>query len=214
MLASLALATIVLQDVNRMGLSSADILRMGRSNWVETYVNHFGKTSSDLVTAQSTYGEVLFEFNEGQLKNKSAATRAALRGLRRYAIDFQMNLIDLKACFSGGGTMWAPIRAGVVADVEELLQPLVLGRCRPQNRWTAVALVKNFDYINAQIGRNSKAMDRAKDAEISSKAARSLLKSARKSFDRIAEIAGKRSQDESDWILEFCNGQLQFDDVL
>lgn len=187
-------------------LSDLEILGMGRKAYVQKCMSDDPRPES-LVAAQLSFGEALVRANDTRLKTKSAETRLELRRLRRYMVDFSMNIMDAKSIYANPGSM-ITASSGVLADVEEMLQAILTGTCRARAPWSADAIGRNIDIFEREFKRSHKIIDSRKLKGSDTRAAIDAINLGRKSMKEIAKIASHRPSTESNWIFEFCNAQL------
>ncbi len=182
---------------------------MGRAAWRSHCLFASKDPIVSMIKAEETYGQALYRRNEERIKLKPASNRSILRSLRRLAVDFQMNMIDVRGVVSQGKGEWNTTRSMVQADVEELVQHLLMGSGRARARWAPQAILNNMQLIEQDVKRLRKKIDNARSSEGDSKYALDALTAARQSVVEIGKLTSKLSSRESDFVLEFCNNQLE-----
>jgi hypothetical protein len=203
------LAFLVGQSAASSTLSDEEILDMGRAAWRSHCLFASKDPIVSMIKAEETYGQALYRRNEERIKLKPASNRSILRSLRRLAVDFQMNMIDVRGVVSQGKGEWNTTRSMVQADVEELVQHLLMGSGRARARWAPQAILNNMQLIEQDVKRLRKKIDNARSSEGDSKYALDALTAARQSVVEIGKLTSKLSSRESDFVLEFCNNQLE-----
>ncbi len=203
------LAFLVGQNLSPTVVPDKEILGMGRAAWRSRCLLASKDPVVSIIRAEETYGQALYRRNEDDIKLKPASTRSILRSLRRLAVDFQMNMIDVKGVFAQGKGEWNTPRSMVQADVEEMVEHLLRGTGRARARWGAQAILNNMQVIEQDVKRFRKQIDNARSSEGDSKYALEALLAARESVVEIGKLSAKLSPRESDFVLEYCNNQLE-----
>jgi hypothetical protein len=84
-----------------------------------------------------------------------------------------------------------------------------MGSGRARARWAPQAILNNMQLIEQDVKRLRKKIDNARSSEGDSKYALDALTAARQSVVEIGKLTSKLSSRESDFVLEFCNNQLE-----
>lgn len=101
------------------GKTNAQILKMGRQQWFGFYTSKAGESTMGMADAERIYGEALMERNDKLLPKESRIRQSAIKTIRKSARAVGDQVVMIGMAYSGGGTMWTPVLAGVLADVEE-----------------------------------------------------------------------------------------------
>lgn len=157
-LSALPLVAAQSQADPKLGKSDAQILAMGRQKWFE-FATKLDDSTAGMASAERTYGQVLQRRNDNRMRPRPEAERTRFQQFRRWMTDFDSALVGVREAFSGGGTMWIPVYAGVVANVEEALYPVAIrqrpGRA-PGATWATVN--KNLAALQTEIERRKESL--------------------------------------------------------
>lgn len=104
------------------GKSSHEIVKMGRDEWYDWYVEKAGGESTmSMSFGQGIYGWALREENNKVLAQKPKEKQLYVTQLRKLMYDFRTHCVNMGRVNTGGGTMWTPVYAGIEAEVEEII---------------------------------------------------------------------------------------------
>lgn len=204
---TLILAAALNQSQEKLTLTDAEILKMGRDKFSTYYTDHIGYSTLDMCDAQSKYGEVIKKRNDGMLKTQPASIKTLVVKVRPILTKLESNAIDVSYAISGGGTMWNPVYAGVYADVEEVVYDLMQNHSPKARKVSEVRT--SIQGMKAALAKAKKEMDGIVTPE--------MFKDAGKSWDTVlrlsnqtVDIASKQSRQRSDALLDFIvnTGQM------
>lgn len=113
------------------GKSPSQVVAMGREKWFEFFTSKVGDSTAAMSGAESLYGACLKIANDKAIVKLPKEKRDQLGKLRYQLNRFNDEAIRLGEILSGGGTMWNPVFAGILADNEEAVAVLI-GRAKPR----------------------------------------------------------------------------------
>lgn len=154
------------------------ILRFSRERWIERYTAEHGESTASMVRAEALYGQALFARNNRLLTSKPEALHEQIGALRIGMTESASELIELSSEATEGGTMWAPIRAAVLADVEAVLHRVIAPEARRQSRIEQAAPVVSVSEVRGALG--------ALEARVT-KGAEPRIKAVRDRFEGLEE---------------------------
>ena len=115
---------------NLQGKTPEQVVQMGRDKWFKFFTGKVGDSTASMSGAERLYGDSLKYVNDKTIVKLPKAKRDAIGRLRQQLDTFHTELINLGDMLSGGGTMWNPVYAGVLADNEEAIA-VFIGRAKP-----------------------------------------------------------------------------------
>lgn len=141
------------------GKTNAQILAMGRQKWFDFYTSKAGQSTLDMSNAERLYGAALKERNDTLLRKQTKTRQEAVASIRKSGTAFGYGMVTVGFAYTGGGTIWNPIIAGVSADVEEALYDILARKplSKEQRKApTLAALQKEVDQVGARLVKDRK----------------------------------------------------------
>ncbi|MBX3119677.1 MAG: hypothetical protein KF784_11470 [Fimbriimonadaceae bacterium] len=141
------------------GKTNAQILSMGRSKWFDFYTSKAGQSTLDMSNAERLYGAALKERNDQRLAKESKTRKEAIAAIRKSADAFGYGMISVGIAYSGGGTIWNPVIAGVSADTEEALYDVLFKKPLSKENRKALSfatLQKEVEQIGSRLAKDQK----------------------------------------------------------
>lgn len=112
------------------GKTPEQVVQMGRAKWFTYFTGKVGDSTAAMSGAERLYGDCLKFVNDKTIVKLPKAKRDQIGRLRQQMDFFHSDLIYLGDMLSGGGTMWNPVYAGILADCEETVA-VFIGRSKP-----------------------------------------------------------------------------------
>ena len=192
------------EESETYGKTWQQIVAMGRTKWYEFFTSRAGESTLGMSRAEYLFGTSLLQHNDSKIKKTSSALRSQIVALRKPLQRFAESLIDVSSAFTGGGTMWTPVRAAVLANTEEVVSYL-LGAKNPKAKPTKTSEITNqLNHVESQLKLSKESIDSMAMHSTNSTQAQALVSSARKEFDAIVRVAKGLSRTDSDRVLSFC----------
>lgn len=132
------------------GKTPEQVVQMGREKWFHFFTGKVGDSTAAMSGAERLYGDSLKFVNDKTIVKLPKAKRDSIGRLRQQMDTFHSELIYLGDMLSGGGTMWNPVYAGILADCEELVA-VFIGRSKPVKHGSTPEAAINLleRYLNA-----------------------------------------------------------------
>ncbi len=180
------------------GKSEAQILAMGQDKWEKFYSAKAGNSTMAMSEMKDIFGEAAKHRNDKLIAKASPAVRKRMKTLRNYMNDLAQSAVDVAYNISGGGTMWAPVSAGIAGDLELTLYPLLVGKGKAPSHVSATA-------VPAELEKVRKAMVSAHGTP-GFDLKRSMVGYGRMrvKYFEISRLLKNRPRSESDRVLGFC----------
>lgn len=186
------------------GKTANQIVALGRTKWFEFYTAKAGESTLSMASAERIFGESLRSLNNSRLRRANSAVQQITKKLRPLLTDLGGKMIQVASALSGGGTIWTPVRAGLLADVEEVIDFLLGNRREKITSVTTAEISNQLDHVVSQLKSNAASIDSmAVDSPKSSEAIK-LVQDCRELVRQIAVIAKASSRAESSRILAYC----------
>ncbi len=125
--ACLFVSAVACAQTATFGKTNSQILAMGREKWFDFYTSKAGQSTLGMADAERYYGLALAERNNVLLRKQSKNRQTLLSSVRKRSGELGERMVLVGMAYSGGGTMWTPVLAGIKADSEELLYALLKG---------------------------------------------------------------------------------------
>lgn len=195
--------TYSLEDT--FGKTEAQILTMGRAKWNEfTSSQPGGSSTAGMCMTEAAFGLALRRSNDRFIVKLAPARRKQIADLRQPMAKFNEACIMIGSTFSGGGTMWHPVHAGIQADVEEIVQAFVKRGSKPAPKRVASDISKELDKLSVVLKQNQSELDDFKGSGFGFEVGMKALREARAEFAKIVAIAKGMPRAESDRLLQYC----------
>jgi hypothetical protein len=174
---------------------------MGRDRWFEFFTSGDNRdNSADQCAAEEMYGRALERRNHLRIGGLSEARRSFVYRIRENLLDFETNSIEAVASVGGGGSTWKLVRAGIIADVEEVIGRLTGDRGpSPAARRTG-DVERRLDALQRKLQASQIPAGEAYSGEYGLK----HLREARETFQVLARVLKKATRAESDLVLTAC----------
>lgn len=214
MLAALVLlvvGSVQVEDVPRK--SDAAIIKMGRSKWFEFYTSKAGDSTAAMCDAESFFGEALLRTNDKELAKQAQATRRFIGSSRTLMADYRNALIELGSVFSGGGTMWNPVYAGTLADVEEVVAAIIEPRKKAKKAWMVSGVTKPLAAWGPKLRGLRDDADVSKSITGGYDRGVKCLAIADAKLAAMTHLLKTQNRRVSDLVLEFCFEQTKLPNV-
>lgn len=101
------------------GKSAEQIVKMGHEKWYDFYIGREGESTMSMSFCETYYGWAMRTVNNKTVFSQSMDEQNRITHLRDNMEKFAYSCIEVGRAYSGGGTLWNPVYAGVVGDVEE-----------------------------------------------------------------------------------------------
>lgn len=187
------------------GLTDAQVLALGRAKYRDFHYSKAGGSTAAAVECEVIYGQALYRRNSTLEAKLPESKRNVIAGLRRDLSAYCSSLIDVSSSFSGGGTIWSPVRAGIVADVEECLYPILsTQRTKPAPARVVSDVTKVLTSIRNAIEKERTELENYRGSGYGYGFAIDAYKGAANAYASISSQAKDLTRTESDRILEFC----------
>jgi hypothetical protein len=212
----ISLTNLAFSADDTFGKTHADILKMGRTKWFEFYTGKAGESTLGMCEAERIYGDCLTERNDKLLNKLPAAKQKQMMKLRELSLSFGCSMINVGMVLSGGGTIWQPVEAGIMADFEEALYTLLT---KPQTKATkptsAEDVTRLLDKYRKEIVSRAKEIDEINVGDdLTSKAGLKSLAQAEATFKKaLALVAGFESKQKA-LVLRYFISQAQNGDAM
>ncbi|MGE3125965.1 MAG: hypothetical protein AB7F50_06930 [Fimbriimonadaceae bacterium] len=138
-----------------LGMTPTQVERMGRAKFVDEFSTKHGSSTMAMCDAEGSYGEAVRALNQAWVKKHAPANRELMERIRPLVERFKLLSCEVGSAISGGGTMWNPVYASILGDVEELTAELY-GR-RPLSPgegqaavWKLLATAEHYVKQNAE----------------------------------------------------------------
>jgi len=112
-----------------LGLAPAQVEQLGRAKFMDEFSTKHGSSTAAMCDAEVSYGAALRSLNDDWVARRAPKHAGIVTNLRPLTERYYVLTTDLGFAFSGGGTMWNPVYAGIPADVEEV-SGQILGRTK------------------------------------------------------------------------------------
>ncbi len=183
------------------GKTEAQILKMGMDGWTDYYTRKVGGSTADMCRAAGVYGEAARHRTDRMLRGKPPALRTRIFRLRNLLMDFDSASIDCAYAEAGGGTMYNPMWASVVGEVEDTLYALLGGPAKKAHPRVVSDVSNKLD----KIANLLEAMHKGPDQEtFKYDDAKKALAKMRASYGKVVDIAKGMKRVDSDRVLDFC----------
>lgn len=113
------------------GKTPAQVVAMGRDKWFTYFTGKVGDSTAAMSGAESLYGACLKISNDKVITRLPKEKREQIGRLRYQLNRFNDEVVRLGEILTGGGTMWNPVYAGILADNEEAVAVLI-GKAKPR----------------------------------------------------------------------------------
>lgn len=192
-----------------LGKSEAQIVAMGRDNWVAFFTDGDRDSTTNAAEAETIYGVALERRNRGRIARLPRARQGFLARTQNWLKAFETHVIELHATLSGGGDTFRSARAAIDADTEEVIGRLTGDRGPAPASHTTGEVERRLSEFETKI-RKSKA-DRLKPEGETFSAEYGLqhLREAREAFRELAATLKSAPRAESDLVLGACIDRLE-----
>ncbi|MGV3722086.1 MAG: hypothetical protein ACO1SX_14340 [Actinomycetota bacterium] len=189
--------------------TEAQIVEMGRDKWVEFFTRGDRETATNMSEAQTIFGLALERRNRVRAAQLSKPRRTHLEILRNWTYAFETNVIEMLATLSGGGDTYRAARAGVNADVEELIGRLTGDPGPVPAARTTGDVIRRMTEIEGKIRATKEARLVPAGETYSVEYGLERAKLAREAFLRLAKELENTPRAESDLVLGACVDRLE-----
>lgn len=184
-----------LQDT--LGKTNGQILTMGHDAWYKFYTGKQGDSTAAMSSAEGLYADALMARNKNLMARLKPTEKARFIRLQKNLQEFTNNAIGAGTCLTGGGTMWNPIGASMVADSETALYRVLAGQNgKAPSRVVSQAAIQiaalKADLAKAKLDMNWPQVAKESLAGIDA------------AFKAIVADAKTLSRKDSDVLLDFC----------
>lgn len=186
------------------GMSDEEILGSGRDGWVEFYCDKVGSNSTmALCDAQTAYGKAFKRVNDRKLTHATKAKRDAVKTLRDATSAYALATYQSGYIAGGGGTMWQPMIAGVLADSEDVVASYLNPQLMSLEHETASDAEKAMTHFEMVIKHLKSDMDSEKPDGSAYRDAMRNVAEMKKQKAFLVSFASKQNRAHSDYILNF-----------
>lgn len=207
MLTTLIIPLLLLNQGEPVKKTDSEILKMGREKWSEYYSENIGYSTASMSNAEALYGKALYRANSAKLPKSPKTVQTLVKKVRPLLTSLRVSSIEVASGFSGGGTMWNPVYAGVQADVEECIANILANK---SSRKRVVSdVTKPLDQMFVDIRKHRDDLDLM---SLDQNGFKVTLKSAgqvKSSFQEIVKLAKTTPRSHSDALLGFCESGVK-----
>ncbi|MBV6459188.1 MAG: hypothetical protein HONBIEJF_02331 [Fimbriimonadaceae bacterium] len=194
-------------------LPDAKMIRMGRSKWFDYYTSRAGSSTMAMCDAESFYGEAVRRTNDKTLARHPTKMRRFVGSTRTLLTNYRNSLIELGSIFSGGGTMWNPVYAGTMADVEEVVAKILDPKAKAMTKRDAPTVVKALAAWRPKLEHNREDVDHSREMTGGYDRGLKCLAIADTNLAAISEVTKNQSKRVAELVFEFCHEQTKLPNV-
>lgn len=187
------------------GKTETQVLAMGRQKWFDFFVEQPGGSSTaGMCDAEQIFGNALKRRNNRILTSGTAERRVKFNTLRKRLAEYGEACTEISATFSGGGTLWNNVHAGVLPDTEELIGTLLGLPSKPAPARTTGEVTKRLAEVESVLRKHKAEIDTYRGSGYGSAYGLKEAAKARKAYAGIVEIAKTLPRGLSDAVLDAC----------
>ncbi len=188
--------------------SEAQILAMGRDRWVTLFIDGDRDTTTNAAEAESIFGHALERRNRARIARLPRPRQVFLLRLQGELEGFENHVIEMLASLSGGGDTYRSARAGVAADVGEVIGRLTGDRGEPVPGRHTGEIARRLDDLRRKLQALKSEPLKPTGEPFSAEYGLNHLNDARDGFKQLAELLRTSPRAESDLALSACLGWL------
>lgn len=196
-------AITTMASAQNLGKTDAQIIAMGIDKWQDFYTKKQGYSTADMCQANDVYGQAVKRRNNRLLQDQlDGDFKLKIEKLRSLLNTYGSTSIDIAYTRTGGGTMWNPVYAAVLAEGEETIYKILSDTAKPSRHRVVSDVTKQIDLAQQAVDKPAK--NPGAEDWMRPKEAYPALKLLRKTYIEIAAIAKTMSRKDSDHLLNFC----------